>query len=136
MGREGPGRRESGRFLQGRWLRCHVGRDGLTLLETMVALVILSLVVVGYLEVFGATARSTRNAEDWSRAIAYAEEAMELAKLDLDYVRARGVEMLPGGFQRRVEVAPWSRRLDQLSVVITFPDGGRFALQRLIGPPR
>ncbi len=44
--------------------------------------------------------------------------------------------MLPGGFERRVEVAPWNRGLEQLSVVITFPDGGRFALQRLVGSPR
>ncbi len=102
----------------------------------MVALVILGVVVVGYLEVFGATARSTRNAEEWSQAIAYAEEAMELAKLDLDYARARGVEMLPGDFERRVQVAPLNRGLEQLSVVITFPDGGRFALQRLVGSPR
>ncbi len=113
-----------------------LGRAGLTLLETMVALVILGLVVVGYLEVFAATARSTRNAEVWSQAIAYAEEGMELAKLNPDAMQGRGVESLPGGFERRVEVRPYSRGLEQLTVVVALPDGGQFALERLIEPPR
>jgi prepilin-type N-terminal cleavage/methylation domain-containing protein len=109
-----------------------VRRDGLTLLETMVALVILGLVVVGYLEVFGTSLRAAQNATDWSHAVTYAEQGMELAKLDLQAALLRGPESLEGDFRRQIETRSWSDDLLLVTVTITFPDGGRFALNRLL----
>ncbi len=107
-------------------------RDGLTLLETMVALVILGLVVVAYLEVFAATTRTVRNAETWSQAVAYAENAMEVVKIDPRNALAGGSEQLGGGFERQVETRHWSEGIQLVTVRVSLPDGGRFTLNRLI----
>jgi prepilin-type N-terminal cleavage/methylation domain-containing protein len=109
-----------------------VRRDGLTLLETMVALVILGLVVVGYLEVFGASVRAAQSATEWSRAVTYAEAGMEMAKLNLPAALGRGTESFEDGFARRVEVGSSSPGLQLVTVTVTFPDGGRFTLNRLL----
>lgn len=111
------------------------GRRGLTLLETMVALVILGLVVLGYLEVFAGTARAQRNTEVWTQAITYAEDGMELAKLDLPTAVSRGREELEGGFQRQVDSRSLDAELLLVTVTVYFPDRGQFALNRLLEYP-
>ncbi len=111
------------------------GRGGLTLLETMVALVILGLVVLGYLEVFAGTARAQRNTEIWTQAITYAEDGMELAKLDLPSAVARGREALEGGFRRQVQSRTAERGLQRVTVTVFFPDRGQFMLSRLLEYP-
>ena len=50
----------------------------MTLLESLVALVIIGLTAVGFLELFQGTSRSSRDADAWLQAVAYAESAMEL----------------------------------------------------------
>jgi prepilin-type N-terminal cleavage/methylation domain-containing protein len=107
-------------------------RRGLTLLETMVALVILGLVVLGYLELFGTTVRAAGGAETWSQAIAYAEDGMERIKLDPGDAVSRGEETLPGGFGRRANAQPWQNGLQHVTVIVTLPGGGEFALSRLV----
>lgn len=110
-------------------------RAGLTLLETMVALVILGLVVLAFLEVFGLSARSSRETEVWARAVSYAQDGMELAKLDLPQALGRGREPLEGGYVRWIQVRPSDDGLQQVSVIVTFPDGGRFVVDRLVSSP-
>jgi len=112
-----------------------MNRRGMTLLEVMVALVILSLVVTGYVQLFGATARSVRGAETWSQAVVYAEQGMELAKLDLPAMLARGREPLGGGFARQVTLHPAAAGLRRVTVTVRFPDGGQFAVERLFEGP-
>jgi len=112
-----------------------MNRDGFTLLETMVALVILSLVAVGYLEFFGGAARTSRSAEVWTRVVTYAEEGMELAKLDLRGAVDRGIEPLEPGFERSITNVPIDGAIQLVTVTIGFPHGGRFALNRLTGNP-
>ncbi len=110
---------------------------GVTLLEVMVALVILGLVVVGYLEVFGGALRAADTARTWSLAVAYATDAMERAKLEGGALRPSSTlpESLPGGFARHVETAPWDLDLRRVSVVVVLPGGGRYALERLVRAP-
>ena len=108
---------------------------GLTLLETMVALVILGLVVVGYLELFGGALRGADNSRVWSQAVAYAEDGMERAKLEPARFRATGPEALGGGFARRVETTPWDDGLVRITVVVTLPGGGSYELDRLARAP-
>ena len=113
-------------------------RSGLTLLETMVALVILGLVVVGFLAVFQGSTRLARDSERWAEAVAYAEDAMEAVKLDPRELLAPARVELRGGFERSVETRAWgagggddSVRL--VTVVVTLPDGGgRMTLSRLV----
>jgi prepilin-type N-terminal cleavage/methylation domain-containing protein len=107
-------------------------RRGLTLLETMVALVILGLVSLAYLELFGGAARSTASARQWSEGIAYAEEGMERLKLTSSSDETRVPEQLPDGFTRRVEASAWRENLQVVSIVVTFPSGGEFSLSRLM----
>ncbi len=115
-------------------------RGGLTLLETMVALVILGLVVLGFLAVFQSSLAvfqsSTRLAGDserWSRAVAYAEDAMETVKLDPPLGSAGPARAgLAGGFARSVEARAWDDSLRLVTVVVTLPDGGRVTLNRLV----
>ncbi len=109
-----------------------MSRRGFTLLETMVALVILGLVVVGFLEIFGISARMSRNTVMWTQAVTHAESGVELAKLDLEAAVARGFEPLPGGYFRQVTTRPWGNDLRVATVTVAFPDGGRFVIERLV----
>ena len=101
-------------------------RRGLTLLEVLVALLILSLVVAGYLELFHGRHKLLARSRVWSQAIAYAADGIEQAKLGED----RAVS-LPGGFTRQVTTTPWSNQLSVITVTVTLPDGARFDLRRL-----
>ena len=107
-------------------------RRGLTLLETMVALVIVGLVALGYLELFGGTARTAARVRDWTRAVAYAEDAMETRKIAGRDASVADAEPLASGFQRRLERRAWRDNLDVVTVVVTMPDGGEFRLSRLM----
>ena len=108
-------------------------RRGLTLLEVMVALVILGLVGTSILEVFGGSVRSAGTAHVWSQAVAYAEEGMERTKLAaVAPGAAASPERLPGGFARRVKAEPWSRDVARVTVVVSLPGGGTFELSRLV----
>ena len=109
-----------------------MNRSGLTLLETMVALVILGMVVVGFLELFATTARATNDLDLWSRAVAHAENGAELVKLDAGYAVNNPLETLPDGFERRVEVRQWVAGLQIATVTVQFPDGRTYELSRLL----
>jgi prepilin-type N-terminal cleavage/methylation domain-containing protein len=110
---------------------------GVTLLETMVALVILGAVVVGYLDLLAGALRLGADARVWSQAVAYAEDGMEQVKLAS--TRSRGLtvgpERLAGGYERRTEIQPWGDGLERITVILTLPGGGRYALERLVRSP-
>ena len=112
---------------------------GLTLLETMVALVILGVVVVSYLEVFGVALRVADDARTWSRAVAYAEDGMEHVKLAPAGAPAAvsAPERLAGGFERWVETRHWGEGdgLVHVTIRVTLPGGGRYALEQLVRSP-
>ena len=108
---------------------------GFTLLETMVALVILGLVVAASLQLYGSALRSAYQSSAWAAATAYAEEGMELAKLDPVGMEARGPETLPEGFERRVRVRSVGGTLSEVTVSVSFPEGGAYELRRLVEVP-
>jgi prepilin-type N-terminal cleavage/methylation domain-containing protein len=110
-------------------------RAGVTLLETMIALVILGLVVTASFGLYGSALGSARSAESWSVATAYAEQGMELAKLDLAEMVGRSPEALDGGFERQVRAEPVGSGLSEITVMILFPDGGAFEVRRLVIEP-
>jgi len=112
-----------------------VNARGLTLLETMVALVILGLVAAGFLEVFAGTARTTQDVETWTRVVNFAAEGMELAKADVDQAIARGRERLEPGFVRVISTRQVDASLLMVTVTVTFPNGGVFTLDRLLFDP-
>jgi len=106
-----------------------VSQRGLTLLEVLVALVVLGLVALAYLEVFHGSHALVASSHEWSQAIAYAEDAMERTKLGS--AQPSGPEALPGGFRRQVTIRPWQPGLTLLTVTVFLPGEGRFDLDRL-----
>jgi prepilin-type N-terminal cleavage/methylation domain-containing protein len=112
-----------------------VSRTGLTLLEVMVALVILGVVVTGFLEAFAGALRGTADARIWAQALVYGEQGQELIKVEgID--RARGTKAaLGGGFARHIAVQPWGEGVVRATVKVTLPNGARFELDRLVAAP-
>ena len=103
---------------------------GFTLLEVMVALVVLSLVALGYLQLFQGSHRLVGAAREWSQAAEYAEEAIERAQLDEQDLPGTS-ESLPGGFRREITRRPWQPGLTLVTVTVFLPGSGRFDLDWL-----
>jgi Tfp pilus assembly protein PilV len=106
----------------------------MTLLESLAALVILGTSAVGFLEVFHATARVTRDAGEWAQVTAYAESLMERTKL----ADAGGgvAANAPRGVSARVETRQWAPGVTDVTVVVTTATGRRLELHRLTREPR
>lgn len=106
----------------------------MTLLEALLALGILATSAAGYLELFGASARSVRDAEEWGRTVAIAESVMEAASLGgaarTGDVVAGGMGM-DDGYRHVVERRPWRGQLREVVVTVTSPRGTAFTLRRL-----
>lgn len=105
--------------------------SGLALLEVLVALVVLSLVAVAYLQLFQGAHLLVAGSREWSEALAYATDGMERAKLSPTTVELAPTESLPGGFRRETTVRPWQPGLELVTVTILLPDGARFELPSL-----
>jgi type II secretory pathway pseudopilin PulG len=108
----------------------------MTLLEAVVALVILALTGVGYLEVFQGDARAVRNASDWTRAVAVGESAMEsvLAGGGNDGVEAVTATS-DSGVVVQLHETPWRGRVHDMQVDVRMPDGRVLRLHRLSREP-
>ena len=104
----------------------------MSLLEALLALMILGFSVVGYLDLFRGGATSVSSASDWMRTVAIAESAMEAATLG-DALQAQQAGGVPEeGFVRRVEVRPWDGALSDVVVTVTSPQGASLTLHRLV----
>jgi prepilin-type N-terminal cleavage/methylation domain-containing protein len=111
-----------------------VSRTGLTLLEVLVALVILGLVATGLLDTLASTLRNTTEARSWAQALVYAEQGQQM--VDVEGLRSAGIdEPLGGGFTRRLEVRHWGQGVSRATITIILPDGERFELDRLVPAP-
>jgi Tfp pilus assembly protein PilV len=107
-----------------------------TLLEALVALVILGLVAVGLLGAMQGSARSTYEVQTWAEAVGYAGAAMEETKLGTS-AHAATLDQLPAGFRRAIDVQPWagSQAVAEVTVTVTLPGGRSFVLHRLARRP-
>lgn len=95
------------------------------------ALVILGLVTLSYLQLFHQSHRLVDDSREWSQAIDYAEDAMERAKLEGAPAESP-VESLAGGFRRQVAVQPWRPGLSVVQVTVSLPGDARLDLHRLL----
>ena len=98
----------------------------MTLLEALVALVIMGLAAVGFLEAFQGAGRAAGDAQAWAQAVAHAEAGMEAAVLGVE-----ATDSLPG-LGRRVEARAWRGGVDEVTVTVSMPRGGRYVLRRLV----
>lgn len=106
-------------------------RRGVTLLEVMVALVILGLVVLGYLELFSGTLRLASDASEWTRAVAFAESTMEDMKIAPAAAGAHEQPDQPAeGYSRWVTRNEWRDGTELVTVIVTMPRGGRLEISR------
>jgi prepilin-type N-terminal cleavage/methylation domain-containing protein len=110
-------------------------RTGLTLLEVMVALVILGLVGTAFLETFTGALWSTARARAWAQALVYADEGQEATKLQGLQPAVTSDIPLGGGFRRRITSKPWGLGVTRVTVTVTLPDGQEFDLDRLVPAP-
>ena len=104
---------------------------GLTLLETMVALVIVGVIVSGTLGAVVQSGQAVGKAATWSDAVAYAEDGLERTRAGETLPDSTSAQPLAGGYLRWVERAPRGGVLRQLTVVVRLPGGARFALSVL-----
>jgi len=105
-----------------------------TLLEALVALVILGLASLGFLGAFQAATNATREAVIWVQAVDLAEAMLEQTKLGtvLDASPATPRD----GFRQAISVEPWpgAPGVERITVTVRLPDGGSFQLERLAVP--
>lgn len=109
----------------------------MTLLEAIVALVILVLVGVGCLELSAGSSRAAADAARWTRAVAHAESAMEAAALEASVERGPGarrgaLETVAGARVRSVARGPGVR---ELAVTVPVDGGGAYTVRRLVRAP-
>ena len=104
----------------------------MTLLESIIALVILSLSAVGALGIFQGANRAATGAQAWTIAASYAEQGIESAKIgDRDAIAQT---RMPNGFSRRVESKPASHGLLDVAVTVGLPGGAFLVVHRLVQP--
>jgi type II secretory pathway pseudopilin PulG len=107
----------------------------MTLLEAMVALVILGASAAGALGVFQGGARSVVSADAWNRASATAASVLE------ETVRAHKEGTTPAvdrdiaGLETRVDVLPWHGRVEDVVVQVRLTDGRQMTVHRLVRSP-
>ena len=101
----------------------------MTLLESIVALVILGLAAVGFLELFQRATVATRDTAAWSRAVAVAELSMEQTVL-----RTAPSSDTVNGMRRRIEIRPWTNGLREIVITVDVPPpaGASVVLHRLV----
>lgn len=104
----------------------------MTLLETVVALVILSLSAIGVLGIFQQTNRAAVDAHTWAVATSYAEEGIEAVKIGAAASRELETSRNLDGFIRRIETHPAAHGLVDVSVTVTVPGGASMVVHRLI----
>lgn len=106
----------------------------MTLLESVIALVILSLTAVGVLGIFQQTNRAAADARAWTVATSYMEEGMEAAKIGAWAASSLGGPSLPSGYSRKVEARPGPNGLSDVAVTVTIPGGAALTTHRLVEP--
>ena len=104
----------------------------MTLLESIIALVILSLSAVGALGIFQGASRAAIDAQAWTVAASYAEQGIEAAKIGDRDVAAE--TQLPNGFRRRIESKPAQQGLVDVAVTVEMPGGAQLVVHRLVQP--
>jgi Tfp pilus assembly protein PilV len=111
-------------------------RPGFTLLEAMVAMVILALTVVTALGLLADTTRFSARADAWGRAVAIAEDGVDMTLAGTVPRLAVWADTLDGTFVRRIERTAGDRPgLVRIDVTVTWPGNGRFVLSRLVREP-
>ncbi|HUQ48409.1 MAG TPA: type II secretion system protein [Gemmatimonadaceae bacterium] len=104
----------------------------MTLLESVIAIVILSLTAIGVLGIFQQTSRAAADARAWTVATSYLEEGMESAKLGVSFSSSTTALSLPPGYSRQLEARPGPNGLTDVIVSVSIPGGAALTIHRLV----
>jgi type II secretory pathway pseudopilin PulG len=109
----------------------------MTLLESLLALVILGLAVVATLAALETSSSAVRRADEWVEAVAQAEAVMEATKLGPEPFAAVGSASAALGLEHRTSSGPWldAPGVNEVTVTVALPGGGEFTLRRLARVP-
>ncbi len=109
----------------------------MTLLEGAIALVILGLSAMGYLDVFRSGASTAARAREVSEVVAQAESAMEAASLGDAVIAQDALGTADTLVTRRIEARPWGAvpGVTEVVVLVTPRNGAPFELRRLVRNP-
>lgn len=107
----------------------------MTLLEALVALLILGLSAVGYLDVFQGGARAVVAADDWTQTVAVADAALEAATLGDALQAQEALRGIDTRWNPRVESRPFAPGLSEVVVTVTSPRGTSYVVHRLVRRP-
>lgn len=93
---------------------------GFTLVEVLIAVVLLSVIALGLSSTLVSAQRARASSENWMRATQLAAQGMEQLRAG----HALTPLDLPNGFSRSSSAAPWNghARLDRLEVTVTWND--------------
>jgi type II secretory pathway pseudopilin PulG len=104
----------------------------MTILEGVIALVVLGLSALGFLDVFRGGVEATSRAAGWSQVVQVAEASLEAASLG-DPLQAQGaVGPEVPGMERRVEARAWAPGVIELVVTVSAPGTPPFTVHRLV----
>jgi general secretion pathway protein I len=107
---------------------------GFSLLEVMIALAILGIAVVAVFQLFSINLRTTRKAEDYTKAIFYARSLMDEAHIFSDPSGESTSKEHEGRYATRRNVALKSESEDgrikvyEIAVSVTWPPSGNFSM--------
>lgn len=109
----------------------------MTLLEGVVALVVLGLSAMGFLDVFRSGASTAAHARDVARTVAIAESAMESAALGDLALAQNALGVQDPGISRHIVARAWAGApgVTEVVVVVTPREGAPFELRRLVREP-
>jgi prepilin-type N-terminal cleavage/methylation domain-containing protein len=106
-----------------------MGRDpsGFTLIEVLMAVLLLSLMALTLTQTLIASQRACAVSERWAQAAQLAAEGIEQLRAG----HTPGPARVPGGFDRRAEVTPWNGHhgLFRLVVTVSWNDGAAHDFQ-------
>jgi len=113
----------------------------MTLLESIVAFIVLALVGIACLDLSRGAVELQRSSEEWTQAVAVGESALASAAAEANVVDAfaappqRGAPntSTPNAFTPRVSRHMWRDGVDVIDVTVPLPSGGEYQISRLIG---
>lgn len=110
---------------------------GFSLLEVMIALAILGMALVAIFQLFSMSLRSTKKAEDYTKAIFYARSMMDEAFIFVDPSGESASEEYEDRYAVKRDVSVKSEsddgkvKLYEITVTVTWPPSGSFSMKEL-----
>ena len=111
----------------------------MTLLESLVAFIVLALVGIACLDLSRGAVELQRSSEEWTRAVTIGESTLAAATVDANVEQAFGPISASGESKTltpRVLRRVWRDGVDVIEVTVPLPSGGEYQVSRLVARGR